>query len=183
MNSTPSSCYCHYCDWTWTNGGVWNDPDTHNFKENGKIVCRYYISKTASKISKTTVKSKPVAKPTPVPVPVPKSVAPLIAQIVKLEPVALLVPVIAELVKLEPVAKPALKNFDLHNRCSDSIAILRIEIDERQKEADLRASRKFAEMSESEKVRIANWMRSNIPLEKSVGKEWQPYLSQTVPKK
>lgn len=74
---------------------------------------------------------------------------------------------------------PRLK-FDLPNRCSDAIYIMQIELEERKKEAFMRSAMKISEMNESEKVRIANWMKRNTPVGKSIGKEWTPYLSRTV---
>lgn len=71
-------------------------------------------------------------------------------------------------------------NFDLQNRCSDAIYIMQIELEERKKEALMRAAMKISEMDESNKVRIANWMKRNTPAGKSIGKEWTPYLSRTV---
>ena len=62
MNS--QTCYCRYCDIAMFNSKVTRDgidPNSHNFKENGNIVCSYYLSNT------TTKYSTPVSKKITVP--------------------------------------------------------------------------------------------------------------------
>lgn len=86
---------------------------------------------------------------------------------------------IANVLPLKKLPVTKLK-FDLENKCADAIFIVKIELEERKKEAALRATIKKSELNESEKVRIANWMKRNTPAGKSIGKEWMPYLSRTV---
>lgn len=140
--SSVDSYYCSYCDYA--NALSENkSSENHNFKEDGKIVCPFYIFNTSSKHAPVHV---PVKKPY--------------------------------------TAVPQKKmDFDLHTRCSGAISIMRVELEERKKDAVLRASRQVNNMSESEKIRVARWMKSNLPYGKSVGKEWKPYLSQTVSRK
>jgi hypothetical protein len=135
---------CRYCDIALFNSKVCRDgvdPTSHNFKEDGKIVCEYYLANVKTQV-------KPMVKTSVVPHGHTKV----------------------------PLFKKK-ESIQIDNSCVD---IMRIELNERKKEASIRYSNKLNMMSEAEKIRIAKWMKENTPTGKKIDKQWQPYLSTTI---
>ena len=176
--NTNSGLYCRYCDIATFNSKVPRDgvdPNSHNFKENGEIVCQYYLTNVPAKktIAKTVMPMPtPVIKPFPVPSETQKNTNTNSKTPRKPTPV----PVFHKIA----VSKPT---FDLDTTCKETISIMRVELDERKREAEIRYSQKFSVMTESEKVRIAKWMKQHTPTGNNIGKEWAPYLQKTVANK